>query len=1451
MKSADLWQIEISNGKKENDNTKNQTTKRNGILRNMCCTNTRFKTCLTQMEKTINFLENGDKMAIGYCRLEFVKRSLAKNVVLKASYCSRMKMYFEGNVSVSPHTYDWSHIYDKPLSHTIFLPDYVDARFKDPEVLWNYVEKCEKRKDAQVGCEVLVALPDDFVISNEERIEMAESFAMKYFVSKGYGVQVNVHPPRPDKIQKGETEDEEIQAKNFHAHILITSRHFAENGQRFSYWKSKDLLPEVRGKHHIAFNGIEWGKVWTQFQNEYFESKGLSLRVDQQSIIPQIHLGPVRLRGEMSSKGLLINDRIAEKVHVLSKDPLVLLDKITDTKSVFTDADFEKILSSSSLSTTERAEVREAFWALPELVHLYDKGSHNGVRKFTSWAVIEEEKKILRLSDRIAQQKSDRPGVVLLSFLSVKETNPPTQELTNEQLVAFEKIIQGNNLVCIEGLAGTGKSYLLVALKEYYTSNGFNVRGFGPDNATVKVLQEKGFKQASTVHSKLYKHHFSRKKPIQFGKEVWIVDESGKLGNKALLELLKLAVKNDIKVIFSGNTAQLSSVDRGGMFKVFCDRYGYAYLGDIQRQKFTLDRQISKNLATGDVSQAIATISKTGGFVWCENKFDALSKAVLNWAEDKVHFPYGSSLIIAHTNEEVCHINELVHSVRRSLGEVDKVEFECKTTTGNIRVSVGDLIEIREKNKKLKLENGQTGILIKAVEDKFVVLTEGRKVSFNPRKFNAFSLGYAITYFRSQGRTIDRCYVVYNKYMNQKLLYVGMSRHVRSVKCFVSHEDAKCVADIKNQLMNRQCEVDNTLNYTNAFEIRENEKHLLRDIKVRELCEADNFLSQAKGLGFKAWDQLKSKVSFLLEAVSDVKADKDFYVVPTKEPVDGSVVKMKEEEDVVKLRNLAEDKTISITSNMNLEKPEQRIPLDHQTKQSSSKSTAYQQLSDEKKKLYRAYFEKNENASTVHAIVQSESAIQGISKEAVSSFKLWQEACAERNLAAYSLIKGGVDRKVFGEKGIDILFDYAGRHERSLQPKESIETQLRDNLDGLLYRLFPEGPQRKDSRGFRFGNKGSLSVICVGEKAGCFYDHENKEGGSLLQLIQKKEGLNREEAIGWANSFLKGHSTGQVPAQFSTQSFVAPKEQSWVCITPPAQTSVPPLGTLSPYLASKYKIADVYPYHRTTGELVFHVLRLEDKSSGEKLVLPLSFGKSHPSADPRWHLKAHPARCEVLYNGQKLAQFPKKPVLVVEGEKTAKAAEKLVGKEYVVVTWVGGAGAAKMANWGLLSNREVIIWPDNDIAGFKAANDIIQCLKRVGVNSLKAVSSDSLKDLPAKWDLADPIPTGKGVNFIQNTLLRAESKAIGTDRLEALAAQHKLSVKELNECVCNIDDRMRPELEKKFGSKTWEIENAILAETVKSLQERHMDVGHSHVSERSDKFLERGDAKTKSVEHIL
>ena len=67
----------------------------------------------------------------------------------------------------------------------------------DSSVLWNAAEAAEKRKDAQVARELVIALPANRELSDEDRLELIRSFAQEHFVSKGLAVQLDVHgPPR-------------------------------------------------------------------------------------------------------------------------------------------------------------------------------------------------------------------------------------------------------------------------------------------------------------------------------------------------------------------------------------------------------------------------------------------------------------------------------------------------------------------------------------------------------------------------------------------------------------------------------------------------------------------------------------------------------------------------------------------------------------------------------------------------------------------------------------------------------------------------------------------------------------------------------------------------------------------------------------------------------------------------------------------------------------------------------------------------------------------------------------------------------------------------------------------------------------------------------------------------------------------------------------------------------
>lgn len=295
-------------------------------------------------------------MAIGFARLEFVKRSEGKNACAKAAYNLRGKIKFEGNCVYGPKEYDCS-LKEPPVFHEILLPEHVALDFKKSEILWNRVEQKEKRYNSQVALELLLALPDNDEISLTHRIELAKRFIKMNFVDHGLGAQIDIHAP--DK------ED-----RNWHAHVLITTRRFKRCGLELDDHKARDLMPKVSlGKVVV---GADWGHLWTKAQNAFFEKLKLSIRVDKNGVVPQEHLGPVRMRAKAFDL-VWEHFRLLEENKIKSQIPLYILGALTKKDLAFTRQDVEGFFS-KHVSLEKHSKIKRAFWNQKEIIPLTPEG---------------------------------------------------------------------------------------------------------------------------------------------------------------------------------------------------------------------------------------------------------------------------------------------------------------------------------------------------------------------------------------------------------------------------------------------------------------------------------------------------------------------------------------------------------------------------------------------------------------------------------------------------------------------------------------------------------------------------------------------------------------------------------------------------------------------------------------------------------------------------------------------------------------------------------------------------------------------------------------------------------------------------------------------------------------------------------------------------------------------
>ncbi|MCX4084207.1 DUF6371 domain-containing protein [Rickettsia hoogstraalii] len=201
----------------------------------------------------------------------------------------------------------------------------------------------------------------------------------------------------------------------------------------------------------------------------------------------------------------------------------------------------------------------------------------------------------------------------------------------------------------------------------------------------------------------------------------------------------------------------------------------------------------------------------------------------------------------------------------------------------------------------------------------------------------------------------------------------------------------------------------------------------------------------------------------------------------------------------------------------------------------------------------------------------------------------------------------------------------------------------------------------------------------------------------------------------------------------------------------------------------------VYSYKDADDKLLGYVVRFVGKEDGKKQTLPVTYCYNAAKEEYSWRLKGFTDKGDKPIFGIEKASVSSKPILIVEGEKAATAASKIL-PDYNVVSWMGGSNAADKVNWNQLKGREVIIWPDNDQPGFKAAevikdklnkaNDHIGFVSVIDPTTLKFNGSAYKDLLPEKWDLADRLPEGMTIANVKEAIENVRAAHLDLNQIQ-------------------------------------------------------------------------------------
>ncbi|XVN41385.1 MAG: AAA family ATPase [Rickettsia endosymbiont of Argas persicus] len=730
-------------------------------------------------------------MAIQFARIEIVSRSEGKNACLKAAYNARLIIKDERtNI-----TYNFSKKGDN-VYHAVLLPSHVDQKFKDPRVLMNEVEKSEKRKNSQLLKDIVIALPDDKELDLEDRIAITHEIIEEMgWVRNGLGVQVDIHQPQTYE-------------KNWHAHLLVTTRRFTENGKALGA-KAVDLNPKfakVKGKAFIIPEDQIIHERAKEVINKYFAKLDLEIRVDPISFMPQQHVGPTRMRNIINE--ISEQNNICKLAHLdIIKGADGVLNRIIRHQAIFTELDIEKAVKEIPEGAEKQKLIREALNS-DRLVKLYNEDGTD-TKYYTTIDIRDEELRIVRIADKVNSQ------IHFNNVIKLKSDIDNLASVNEAQRASLHHIlINSQGIRILQGRAGTGKSQVLAEGYKIATNHGQNIIGLAPTHKAASELKSKGYQQCHTVKGFLFKLYNGKANLPR--NSLLVVDEAGMVGNSDYLELLKVARSNNCNLILAGDERQLTSVERGGMFAVLASKFGSYELSNIRRQSKVWAREMASCFARSDITGGLHLLEQHNCLKSDHTLEESMARLIEDWSNSK--FALNERLIITMRNVEVDSINQGIRELLKAKGLLTGKEYRHYLSSQQYEdYMAGDRILFKSTNKDLQIENGEFATITLVSNDKFVAKTDsGKEIEFNPQDVS-FKHGYASTVYKAQGASIKDVYVLHNLSGNSRNSYVAMTRHIEEVKLYYNREATRNIASLISQLS----KIDNRLSSINFKTLEE------------------------------------------------------------------------------------------------------------------------------------------------------------------------------------------------------------------------------------------------------------------------------------------------------------------------------------------------------------------------------------------------------------------------------------------------------------------------------------------------------------------------------------------------------------------------------------------------------------------------------------------------------
>ncbi len=422
---------------------------------------------------------------------------------------------------------------------------------------------------------------------------------------------------------------------------------------------------------------------------------------------------------------------------------------------------------------------RACLSATHEVVEL---GTQRGEVRYTTREILALEDRLLRLADA---SRGDTTHVVRMETISQVLASRPT--INGEQAAALLHVTcTAGGIQVVSGMAGTGKTFLLDAVREAFERDGFSVVGVALAGKAARGLEEGAGIPSSTLHSFLSRLELGS---VSLGaRTVLVLDEAGMVGTRQMEAAVRAVREAGGRVVLVGDARQLQPIEHGGPFASLGRLLGEASLVQIQRQRKEWAREAVKDIAAGLAGLAITEFVARGLFHLSDHRDGAMRELIRVWSNGGAVRPE-SSLIFAATNCEARELNRLAQAERLRGGELG----ELVAVASNDLIHQKDRVMFTRNSRTLGVMNGDMGTALRAVGERLLLvrLDSGRTVTVPLADYEHLKLGYCLTAHKGQGVTCEQAYVLLGEDMQDlHLSYVQASRAREVTHLFTDRDSA-------------------------------------------------------------------------------------------------------------------------------------------------------------------------------------------------------------------------------------------------------------------------------------------------------------------------------------------------------------------------------------------------------------------------------------------------------------------------------------------------------------------------------------------------------------------------------------------------------------------------------------------------------------------------------------